>query len=189
MEFEENEDDDSIHCLTVHKSKGMEFPIVFILGCCEKVMPHYKADDFEEERRIAYVAVTRAKEELYISTLYEKFNNMKTRPSPFIEEMGAEIPAWYYGYREEEVKKQKINNKMAANAKRGKFEGNPTFTKYDEKGNVIVTKEINAGTTSEEINNLIDNTIGDKHFERDESGEFLVTEPEEHGEEEDYIQR
>jgi len=164
MEFEENEDDDSIHCLTIHKSKGMEFPVVFILGCCEKVMPHYKADDLEEERRIAYVAVTRAEEELYISTIYGKFNNMKTKPSQYIEEMGVSLPDWYYGYREEEVKKKKASNKMANNAKRGKFEGNPTFTKYDEKGKVIITKEINAGTFPEEIDEIVDNTIGQKNF-------------------------
>lgn len=137
MDYEENEDDDAIHCLTIHKSKGMEFPVVFILGCCEKVMPHYKADDLEEERRIAYVAITRAKEELYVSSIYEKFNNMKTEPSRFIKEMGAEMPDWYSGYKEEKRIEQKVNNKMAANAKRDKFEGIPTYIKYDAKGNVI----------------------------------------------------
>jgi DNA helicase-2/ATP-dependent DNA helicase PcrA len=142
MEFEENEDDDAIHCLTIHKSKGMEFPVVFILGCCEKVMPHYKADDFEEERRIAYVAVTRAKEELYISAIYERFNNMKTRPSHYIEEMGVKLPSKFYDYFEEEVKKTKARNKMANNAKKGKFEGVPMITRYDEKGNVISEEEI-----------------------------------------------
>ena len=191
MEFEDNdEDDDAIHCLTVHKSKGMEWPVVFILGCCEKVMPHYKADDFEEERRIAYVAVTRAKEELYVSTIYEKFNNMRTRPSPFIKEMGLELPQWYWDYLEQDIDKQKSSNKMAAQAKRGQFNGNPTFTKYDDKGKVIKTIEINPGTDLTSIGDHIDNTIGDKHFEHGGDGEgFLESNPEENGEESDYILR
>ena len=146
MDYEENEDDDAIHCMTIHASKGKEFPVVFILGCCEKVMPHYKADDLEEERRIAYVAITRAKEELYISSIYEKFNNMKTEPSRFIYEMGAEMPDWYGGYKEEKRIEQKVNNKMAANAKRDKFEGTPTITKYDTKGKVIEIKPLEKQT-------------------------------------------
>ena len=170
MEFEENEDDDAVHCLTIHKSKGMEFPVVFIIGCCEKVMPHYKADDFEEERRIAYVAVTRAEEELYISALYEKFNNMHTRPSQYISEMGAKLPDWYTGYKEDEIKERRLTNKMANNAKKGKFEGTPTYTKYDENGKVISVKEISVGTLTEEIDEQINNTVDEKYSKQLKEG-------------------
>ena len=71
---------------------------------------------------------------------------MKTEPSRFIYEMGAEMPDWYGGYKEEKRIEQKVNNKMAANAKRDKFEGTPTITKYDTKGKVIEIKPLEKQT-------------------------------------------
>ncbi|KQN99090.1 ATP-dependent helicase [Paenibacillus sp. Leaf72] len=79
---------DAVHFMTIHKSKGLEFPVVFVSGASDGILPHSSAlsasknsdrsaiqtgDDvaeaaLEEERRLAYVAVTRAKEELYISS-------------------------------------------------------------------------------------------------------------------------
>ena len=94
QEFEKNEEEDAVHVMTIHKSKGKEFPFVFIIGFSQPLMPHYKGD-LEEERRIAYVAVTRAKEELYISAIAGLFNKTGARPSYFIEEMGAAEKGWY----------------------------------------------------------------------------------------------
>lgn len=64
---------DSIKLMTIHQSKGLEFPYVFLVGCNEGVMPsqrcvaEQKRHGLEEERRLAYVAVTRAKKQLYIT--------------------------------------------------------------------------------------------------------------------------
>ncbi|MHB9019278.1 MAG: ATP-dependent helicase [Minisyncoccota bacterium] len=62
---------DSVKLMTVHAAKGLEFDNVFLAGCNEGFMPHkqsfYKADEIEEERRLMYVAMTRARKKLFIS--------------------------------------------------------------------------------------------------------------------------
>ena len=55
--------------MTLHNAKGLEYPVVFIIGCEDGVFPHMRAieaGDLEEERRLCYVGVTRARRELYI---------------------------------------------------------------------------------------------------------------------------
>ena len=65
-----NETDDAVVLMTLHSAKGLEFPIVFIPGMEEGIFPGnqsiYSDEDLEEERRLAYVGVTRAKEKLYL---------------------------------------------------------------------------------------------------------------------------
>ncbi len=65
-----NKDDDAVVLMTLHSAKGLEFPIVFIPGMEESVFPGnqsvYSEEDLEEERRLAYVGITRAKEKLYL---------------------------------------------------------------------------------------------------------------------------
>jgi DNA helicase-2/ATP-dependent DNA helicase PcrA len=80
-------------CLsTMHSSKGLEFRIVFIIDANETVMPHKRAfleEDLEEERRLFYVAMTRAEELLYIFSV-KKLYNKKVERSRFVEELLAE---------------------------------------------------------------------------------------------------
>lgn len=65
-----NEDDDCVVLMTLHAAKGLEFPVVFIPGMEEGIFPGnqsiYSDEDLEEERRLAYVGITRAKERLYL---------------------------------------------------------------------------------------------------------------------------
>ena len=80
-----------INITTAHSSKGLEFPIVFLVGMNEGIFPHSK-DDIEESRRLCFVAITRAKEELYVSwsrTKKETWSKdvTKIKPSIFIQEM------------------------------------------------------------------------------------------------------
>ena len=66
----------AVHLMTVHASKGLEFPVVFLPGLEENTFPHERAlqeNGIEEERRLFYVAVTRAKEKLYISHVNKRF--------------------------------------------------------------------------------------------------------------------
>ena len=67
---------DEVQLMTFHASKGLEFPVVFIIDVNEGVVPHRKAgtrDEREEERRMFYVAMTRAKEELHVCTCKKRF--------------------------------------------------------------------------------------------------------------------
>lgn len=82
---------EGVKLVTAHGSKGLEFPIVFLVGLNEDLFPH-KNDDIEESRRLCYVAVTRAKEKLYISwskNITESWSKRikKLKISRFIEEM------------------------------------------------------------------------------------------------------
>lgn len=83
---------DSITIATMHSAKGLEFQVVFIADANEGITPHKKAvleEDLEEERRLFYVAVTRAKERLYILSSKERYNKVM-EPSRFIMELNIE---------------------------------------------------------------------------------------------------
>lgn len=87
-------DTDTVKMMTVHTAKGMEFPTVFVCGMSEGNFPSRRSsgpEDIEEERRLAYVAVTRAERLLFLSDS-EGFSrdNMAKLPSRFIYEMGTE---------------------------------------------------------------------------------------------------
>lgn len=80
---------DSISLATMHSSKGLEYEAVFIVDANEGITPHHKAaleEDMEEERRMFYVAMTRAKRLLYIYSAKERYNKEFTR-SRFVGEM------------------------------------------------------------------------------------------------------
>lgn len=94
-----DEVDEKVTLMTIHASKGLEFPIIFIVGMNEGTFPAPYAetfDDQEEERRICYVAFTRAKELLYLShpklkavgkrNLYGEFETKEVYPSRFLNE-------------------------------------------------------------------------------------------------------
>ena len=95
LESEEDETLDSVTLITLHNTKGLEFPRVIITGLEYGIFPREKKDEaeLEEELRLFYVGITRAKDELYITScaerrLYGKTNFME--PSPFLLEMGKE---------------------------------------------------------------------------------------------------
>lgn len=81
-------DMDCVSLMTMHSSKGLEFPIVYILDANERVTPHHKAvleADLEEERRMFYVAMTRAKDRLHVCYTKERYGKQQDR-SRFIDE-------------------------------------------------------------------------------------------------------
>ena len=85
---QEEEDTDQVHLMTFHASKGLEFPLVYIVDVNEGIVPHRKAgtrDELEEERRMFYVAMTRAKDELQICTCRKRFRRT-AEESSFIGE-------------------------------------------------------------------------------------------------------
>lgn len=71
---------------TIHRAKGLEFPVVFIIGCNDGLLPHYKNANIEDEKRLLYVAITRAQKELYLSHT-DFYNNKINTRSPFVEDI------------------------------------------------------------------------------------------------------
>ncbi len=85
---------EGIRILTMHAAKGLEYTAVFVMDANEGITPHRRAvldADLEEERRLFYVAVTRARSKLYICWVRERFHR-EALPSRFIQEMGLEVP-------------------------------------------------------------------------------------------------
>jgi DNA helicase-2/ATP-dependent DNA helicase PcrA len=90
-------DEGIVTLMTIHNAKGLEFPIVFMIGCEEGVFPHSRSiesGDLEEERRLAYVGMTRAKRELYLT--YARVRSLYGArdwnvPSRFIDEVPADL--------------------------------------------------------------------------------------------------
>ena len=73
---------------TLHSSKGLEYRIVFVVDANEGIVPHHKAGlpaDIEEERRLFYVAMTRAKERLHLCAVKERYHR-KQEISRFVKE-------------------------------------------------------------------------------------------------------
>ena len=87
-------DADSVTMMTIHSAKGLEFPYVFVIGMEDGIFPgdmaKYNEEDMEEERRLCYVAITRAKKELYLSSSRTRMIFGQTRrnpPSAFLAEI------------------------------------------------------------------------------------------------------
>jgi superfamily I DNA/RNA helicase len=87
-------EEEAVTLVTCHKAKGLEFARVVVVGVIDKLMPHRGAEDIEEERRLMYVAMTRAMERLWLSAPRAAEGRPAT-PSPFIgEALGPEAMTW-----------------------------------------------------------------------------------------------
>ena len=102
---DDGEDDNKgkVNLMTIHAAKGLEFPVVFIAGAEKGIIPHERSiveegdeegGSIEEERRLFYVAITRAREKLYITSCRKRRrlqNTAECSPSPFLEEIPKEL--------------------------------------------------------------------------------------------------
>ncbi|MGE5467184.1 MAG: UvrD-helicase domain-containing protein [Ignavibacteria bacterium] len=100
-EHQAGEGDDALQLMTVHSAKGLEFNVVFISGLEEGLFPHENSilqpDGVEEERRLMYVAVTRARQRLYLSLAQTRMLHGQTRynlPSRFFDEIPQPLLKW-----------------------------------------------------------------------------------------------
>lgn len=94
IDKETNESKTGVNLMSLHTSKGLEFDTVFMVDAIEDLLPHGKCDDVEEERRLMYVGMTRAKKKLVISYPNNRMyygQNKSTDPSRFIDEIPAEL--------------------------------------------------------------------------------------------------
>jgi ATP-dependent DNA helicase Rep len=101
LERQEQEDQaDQVQLLTLHASKGLEFPYVFMVGMEEGILPHQTSideDNVEEERRLAYVGITRAQRELIFTYARERRQygeTIKPEPSRFLQELPQDDLEW-----------------------------------------------------------------------------------------------
>ena len=97
-EHQAGDDQEAVQLMTVHSAKGLEFDVVFITGLEQGLFPHENAaqerDGIEEERRLMYVAVTRARRRLYLTHAQTRLLHGQTRyslPSLFLDELPAEL--------------------------------------------------------------------------------------------------
>ncbi|MFC7393485.1 DNA helicase PcrA [Scopulibacillus cellulosilyticus] len=95
---EDNQNDDAVTLMTLHSAKGLEFPVVFLIGLEEGIFPHIRAldeeEEMEEERRLAYVGITRAEKALFLTNARMRtlFGRTNTNPvSRFIAEIPDEL--------------------------------------------------------------------------------------------------
>src|SRR5204863_9968088 len=96
-----DEGDGVVTLMTLHTAKGLEFPVVFLTGLEDGVFPHMRSlgdkDELAEERRLAYVGVTRARERLYVSraTTRSAWGAPSYNPaSRFLEEIPVQLMSW-----------------------------------------------------------------------------------------------
>ena len=135
---EHNDNDEAITLMTMHSAKGLEFKVVFLAGMEENIMPHSMSlqdkDGIEEERRLCYVAITRAKERLYITNAKRRMlfgNTNMNPPSRFIGEIDPSlIDKEDLGVREEVAfNKDKYYSEEGINYKHGEVVYHLSFGK------------------------------------------------------------
>ena len=96
MDVDDDETNNKVALMTAHSAKGLEFPVVFLVGMEEGLLPHVRAtdespEDVEEERRLTYVGMTRAMRELYMSFAQSRFmygGRSYNFPSRFLTDLG-----------------------------------------------------------------------------------------------------
>ena len=109
------ETDESVTLMTLHSAKGLEFPVVFLVGMEEGIFPGYKSigeqKELEEERRLCYVGVTRAKENLYLTNSKQRTTFGSTThnpPSRFLQEIPKELLDGYDDAMTSSVKRESV---------------------------------------------------------------------------------
>jgi DNA helicase-2/ATP-dependent DNA helicase PcrA len=116
-----DEDSDYVTLMTLHSAKGLEFPVVFMVGMEEGIFPGYRSmtseTELEEERRLCYVGITRAMESLYMTSTFSRTlfgNTTFNRASRFMKE----IPEDYFEGNANENEGKTVNNSTAMGKKR-----------------------------------------------------------------------
>ena len=119
---EHKKNDDVVTLMTVHSSKGLEFEYVFLIGMEESIFPHINSFDsasaIEEERRLCYVAVTRAKKKLWIINAKKRIlygNDVSNIPSRFINEIDENLLDVDKEEKNSFIKSNILNKKVVSN--------------------------------------------------------------------------
>jgi DNA helicase-2/ATP-dependent DNA helicase PcrA len=105
-----DEEDSSVTLMTLHIAKGLEFPVVAIIGMEDGVFPHFRSmtdqHELEEERRLAYVGITRAQQRLYLTHAWSRTQFGQTNFNPPSRFLTDDIPKELLEVRESETRRQ-----------------------------------------------------------------------------------
>ena len=161
------EQEDSVTLMTLHSAKGLEFPVVFLVGMEEGIFPGYQSmmepKELEEERRLCYVGITRAKENLFLTCSKQRtvFGSTSYNPtSRFLQEIPEEL---LEGYKEAFGEPDNNKSQMFKDSKYtwtygSKDSGNIKTYKINEKEPVMAASNKNTGfafrTAESFLNNL-----------------------------------
>jgi len=151
-----DQNQDAVHLMTLHSAKGLEFPVVFIVGLEEGLLPHSRSqlshDEMEEERRLMYVGLTRAKEKIYLLYTRQRTifgSTQMNPPSRFLEDIPQElfeetmVPEQFGGSFWDDMAK----GKKGGEGTKRKKSGDVNFTdgdrvKHDEFGEGVVISTV-----------------------------------------------
>lgn len=122
---DDENDKGKVNLMTIHASKGLEFPVVFIAGAEEGLIPHARSveennGDVEEERRLFYVAITRARDKLFISACRKRRHMQMVRecePSRFLDEIPSNLVEYHEPKQITEEETHEMLSDMLANLK------------------------------------------------------------------------
>ena len=113
--------------MTLHSAKGLEFPVVFLIGLEDGVFPHLRSltepDQLEEERRLAYVGITRARQRLYLTHAWSRTlfgGTQYNPPSRFLDEIPAELVRDVEGHRRASRSGRVYGGRLAAGWRSGR---------------------------------------------------------------------
>ncbi|HIT72965.1 MAG TPA: DNA helicase PcrA [Candidatus Fimicola cottocaccae] len=158
-----NEDDDCVSLMTMHSAKGLEFPYVFIVGMEEGMFPSYRVmmygtnDDMEEERRLCYVGITRAKEELFLVHAKSRMQHGITQYnaiSRFLKEIPMELV-------EMPIKAQ--SSEVSDYIRKSEMKIKPTFTRPTPYGGLSgIQKKPVSNSMPSPKNVTLEYEVGDK---------------------------
>ena len=158
-----NEDDDCVSLMTMHSAKGLEFPYVFIVGMEEGMFPSYRVmmygtnDDMEEERRLCYVGITRAKEELFLVYAKSRMQHGITQYnaiSRFLKEIPMELV-------EMPIKAQ--SSEVSDYIRKSEMKIKPTFTRPTPYGGLSgIQKKPVSNSMPSPKNVTLEYEVGDK---------------------------
>jgi len=160
------EETTEVTLMTLHSAKGLEFSVVFIIGVENNIFPLIRQDtdddDLEEERRLAYVGITRAEETLYLTNASSRllYGRRQYNPkSPFIDELDEEVTEQDYGAGRPTYATGNYNN---AFKKRTVIE--PTPKRKSNRKKATVTKAPNAGTGAENVSWQVGDKVSHKKW-------------------------
>lgn len=153
-----DENANAVVLMTVHSAKGLEFPMVFLPGMEDGIFPGLQSsmnpEELEEERRLAYVALTRAKERIYITHVTERVMYGKTQRNPLTRFI-REIPEELLDTEQQEVKpdRTEINTYESSKKKKVKI-SDEFFRKSDLSSNVGRTVSYDRFTEGDAVSHI-----------------------------------